>query len=105
MKIVGAYKVSGDDFTTFFCDIHTSSEALNIQRIKRIFKNRIKSENMLRLAFRTTCQGRPVSDKEVEKIVGITFTENGKIKCLAISSDVREYLTELETLFLQLQHN
>jgi hypothetical protein len=100
MKIVGASKVSGEKFTTFYCDAQ-SSKNLDLCKIRRKFKSKIKDEKtILRVAFWTTCQGRPTY-KNIEKIVGITFVdiESQKIKCLALTKDISNYLIELETLF------
>lgn len=100
MKIVGASKVSGEPFTTFYCDAQ-KSENLDLYKIKRKFKNKIKDEKaILRIAFRTTCKGRPTVEN-VEKIVGVTFVdfEQSKVKCLALTRDVNDYLIALETLF------
>lgn len=100
MKIVGASKVSGENFITFYCDAQKSN--LDLNKIRKKFKSKIKDEKaILRIAFRTTCQGKP-THQNIEKIVGITFidTENQKLKCLALTKDINDYLVELETLLL-----
>lgn len=101
MKIVGASKVSGENFITFYCDAQKSKN-LDLTKIRKKFKSKIKDENsILRVAFRTTCQGKPTC-QSIEKIVGVTFidVENQTLKCLALTKDINDYLVELETLLL-----